>query len=104
MSLARTVGATRTYADWRELLEREKPQVVSIAMRHADQHAEVALACLRAGAHLYMEKPFVRSPDEADAVLKDAHRMSCPRRCTRFRGQITKGSGCPGIWRWSRRP
>jgi predicted dehydrogenase len=70
--VARAVGASRTYADWREMLEREKPQVVSIAMRHADQHAEVALACLRAGAHLYMEKPFVRSPDEADAVLKEA--------------------------------
>lgn len=69
---AKAAGAPRSYADWREMLEREKPQLVSIAMRHADQHAEVALGCLRVGAHLYMEKPFVRSPDEADAVLKEA--------------------------------
>ena len=69
---AKAAGAPRSYADWREMMERERPQLVSIAMRHADQHAEVALACLRAGAHLYMEKPFVRSPDEADAVLKEA--------------------------------
>ena len=66
---AKAAGAPRSYADWREMLEREKPQLVSMAMRHADQHAEVALGCLRVGAHLYMEKPFVRSPEEADTVL-----------------------------------
>lgn len=69
---AKSLGVTRTYADWRELLARERPQLVSLAMRHADQHAEIALACLQAGAHLYVEKPFTRSAIEADAVLKEA--------------------------------
>ncbi len=67
-------GAPRGYADWRDLLAKEKPDLVSIAMRHADSHAEIALACLKSGAHLYLEKPFVRSPDEADAVLSAAQK------------------------------
>ncbi len=73
-TMAKAIGAPRVYADWRELLEKERPQLVSIAMRHADQHAEIALTCLRAGAHCYIEKPFVRSPDEADAVLADGEK------------------------------
>ncbi len=71
---ARAIGAPRAYADWRQLLAREKPHLVSLAMRHADQHAEIALGCLQAGAHLYVEKPFTRTPAEADAVLAEAGR------------------------------
>lgn len=69
-----SIGAGAGYAAVAGMLEAERPQLVSIAMRHADQHAELALACLRAGAHLYMEKPFVRSPAEADGVLSEAAR------------------------------
>lgn len=67
-------GAARGYADYRELLEREKPSLVSLAMRQADQHHEIGLACLRAGAHVYCEKPFARSPEECDALLAEAAR------------------------------
>jgi len=70
-------GAPRGYAEWRDLLAKEKPHLVSIAMRHADLHAEIALACLETGAHVYLEKPFVRSPDEADAVLATARKHQC---------------------------
>lgn len=70
--VAARIGAARSYADYREMLERERPRVVSIAMRHADQHHAVGLECLRAGAHCYFEKPFTRSPDESDALLAEA--------------------------------
>ncbi|MGE3310031.1 MAG: Gfo/Idh/MocA family protein [Limisphaerales bacterium] len=73
-SAAKRIGAPRSYADYREMLERERPQVVSIAMRHADQHAEIGLACLRAGAHVYLEKPIARTPAEADALIAEARR------------------------------
>ncbi len=75
--IGKVIGAPRVYADWRELLDKERPQLVSIAMRHADQHAEIALACLRGGAHCYIEKPFARSPDESDAVLAEAEKRGC---------------------------
>ena len=70
--VAAALGVQRSYADWKELLAREKPQLVSVAMRQADQHAEIGRACLRAGAHVFMEKPFVMSPDEADVMLAEA--------------------------------
>ncbi len=72
--MAAKIGAPRRYADYRELLEKEKPQLVSIAMRQADQHHAIALAALRAGAHLYCEKPFVSAPAEADQLLAEASR------------------------------
>lgn len=75
LRMAREAGALRSYADWRELLQRERPDLVSIAPRHCDQHAEMALGCLQAGAHCYIEKPLVRTCAEADAVLAEAGRQ-----------------------------
>ena len=73
-TMARNLGIQRVYADWREMLKQERPDLVSVAMRHADQHAEITLACVEAGAHCYVEKPFVRFPLEGDAVLAAADR------------------------------
>lgn len=62
-------GAKRTYADYREMLEREKPQLVSIAPRWTDEHFAMAKAALETGAHLFIEKPFTQSLAEADELL-----------------------------------
>jgi predicted dehydrogenase len=70
--VATKIGAPRSYADYREMLDREKSNLVSIAMRQADQHHAIALASLRAGAHIYCEKPFVTTPAEADELLMEA--------------------------------
>lgn len=69
---AAAIGAPRAYADHRDLLAQERPELVSLAMRHADQHRDILLDCLRAGAHCYVEKPFTRTPAEADEVLAEA--------------------------------
>src|SRR5438105_3653764 len=50
--MAAKLGAPRAYADYRDLLEKERPQLVSIAMRQADQHHAIALAALKMGAHI----------------------------------------------------
>lgn len=71
---AAKIGAPRSYADYQELLERERPELVSIAMRQSDQHHAIGLACLRAGAHCYFEKPFARHPGETDELLAEAKR------------------------------
>jgi predicted dehydrogenase len=71
---ARSIGAPRSYADYRELLEKEKPNLVSIAMRQSDQHHIIALATLRAGAHIYCEKPFVTAPNESDELLAESNK------------------------------
>ena len=72
---AEKIKAPRRYADYRELIEKERPNLVSIALRHADQHYPIALAALRAGAHVYCEKPFTTTPIEADELLNEADRQ-----------------------------
>jgi predicted dehydrogenase len=62
-------GAKRAYADYHEMLEKEKPTLVSIAPRWTDQHHAMAIASLNAGAHLIMEKPIATTPAESDAIL-----------------------------------
>lgn len=58
------------FRDWRAMLATVKPDIVSICMRHVDCHAEMAIAAAEAGVRgIFMEKPFVRTPAEADAVV-----------------------------------
>lgn len=63
-------GAARDYADYREMLDREKPDLVAIGPRWAGEHHAMAMAALQAGAHLYLEKPFTVTLAEADEILK----------------------------------
>ena len=69
---AAKIRAPRSYTDYHELLEKERPNLVSIAMRQSDQHHAIALAALRVGAHIYCEKPFVTAPNESDELLTEA--------------------------------
>lgn len=61
---------TRTYADWREMLAREKPQIVGVATR-SPEHAETALGCVEAGARAILcEKPVTTRLSDADRVIE----------------------------------
>jgi predicted dehydrogenase len=66
---AKRCGALRQFSDYREMLTKEKPHLVSIAPRWSDQHHAMAMASLEAGAHLYMEKPITPTLAEADEIL-----------------------------------
>lgn len=66
--------ARRDYADYREMLRQEKPQLVSVAPRWTDQHHAMARAALQAGAHVVLEKPFTQTLVEADDLLAIAAR------------------------------
>ena len=50
------------YADFREMLDKERLNIVAVAPRWIDQHREMALAAAEHGCHIYMEKPFVPTP------------------------------------------
>ncbi|HXG46063.1 MAG TPA: Gfo/Idh/MocA family oxidoreductase [Methylomirabilota bacterium] len=73
---ARRSGALRQYADYREMLERERPHLVSVAPRWTDQHHAMIRAALQAGAHVYAEKPFTRTLAEADELLALARSLN----------------------------
>src|SRR5262245_53825643 len=50
-----------TYADYRQMLKKEKPQIVSVADRFLDSHRDMVIACAQAGASIFLEKPMCRT-------------------------------------------
>ncbi|MEX0642877.1 MAG: Gfo/Idh/MocA family oxidoreductase [Pirellulales bacterium] len=66
----------KAYADYREMLDKEKPHVVSIAPRWIDKHFEMAMACADRGIHMFMEKPFVGTLAEADRLVANCERTN----------------------------
>jgi predicted dehydrogenase len=67
---ART-GARQQFADYREMLEKVRPELVSIGPRWIDCHYDMVMACARAGVKgIYCEKPFARTLAEADSMLR----------------------------------
>jgi len=59
------------YTDYREMLEKEKPDAVSIVVPTA-MHEEVGLAALEAGAHVLMEKPIAATVEEGQRLIEKA--------------------------------
>lgn len=66
--------AKRKYSNYREMLQKERPQIVSIAPRHPDCHKEMALAAIEVGAHCIIEKPFTEHLEDADAIVEAARK------------------------------
>lgn len=66
---AARIKAKAAYADYREMLDKERPEIVSVADRWLDQHRDLVLACVRHGAHVFLEKPMCRTPREADEIV-----------------------------------
>lgn len=71
---AKRLAVERTFADYRQLLDEVRPDVVSVCPRWVDRHREMIGAALERGIHVFCEKPFVRSPAEADALIDIAER------------------------------
>lgn len=64
------LNVTDGFADYRKMLAGTKPDLVAIGPRHIDQHRDMALAAIESGARgIYMEKPFCRTPAEADEIV-----------------------------------
>ena len=67
---AKNTGAANSYADYREMLAREKLDVVAVGPRWVDCHHEMILACAEHSCHIFMEKPFCRTLAEADDMVR----------------------------------
>ena len=62
-------GVERSYSDYREMLEKEKPTLVAIAPRWPIHHKEYLLAAAEIGAHGYLEKPVAVDLAEVDEMV-----------------------------------
>ncbi len=59
------------YADYKVMLKESKPDIVSIGPRFIDEHFDMTMAAIESGAKgIYMEKPFCRTLEEADAIVE----------------------------------
>lgn len=66
----RHVGAARAYEDYLQMLERERPDLVSICT-HAPLHCEMVVAAAGRGARgIICEKPMAMTLAEADRMLE----------------------------------
>lgn len=70
------LNVAKGFTDYRQMLAETRPDIVTIGMRHVDQHRDVALAAVEAGSRgIYIEKPFCCTPAEADEIV-----AACERR------------------------
>ncbi len=65
----RRLHVSKGYADYREMLDKEKPDIVSIAPRWLDEHCDMVVAAAERGVHIYQEKPMCRTLAEADRMV-----------------------------------
>ena len=62
------------YSDYRLMLREVQPDIVAICPRHVDQHCDMILAAVNAGAKgIYVEKPFVQTLKQLDEVVEACH-------------------------------
>lgn len=58
----------KRYTDYKEMIEKEKPQLASIATESGN-HAEIALHCIEQDVNLIIEKPMAMSIEDADKII-----------------------------------
>jgi UDP-N-acetylglucosamine 3-dehydrogenase len=61
----------RAYTDYRQLLEQEKPDAVSIAVPTI-MHEETGMAAMEAGAHVLIEKPIAHTVEAGGRLIEKA--------------------------------
>jgi predicted dehydrogenase len=73
--VAKRLGVDRAYADYREMLDQEKPQFVVVAPRWLDGHKDTILACADRGVlGIFCEKPMAPDLASCDAIVEACER------------------------------
>src|SRR5438552_2188722 len=71
---SRAYGVDRLYTDFREMIERERLDIVDVCTQ-APQHAPVVMAAAEMGVKgIICEKPIALTPEEADAMIATCRR------------------------------
>ena len=77
LETAEKIGAhfgVRAYQDYRQMLEKEKPEAVTISVPTA-LHYDVGMAAMQAGAHVLIEKPISATLEEGRALIQAADQL-----------------------------
>jgi predicted dehydrogenase len=89
----------KTYTDYREMLDKQKDIDAVVVATPDHTHAPIAMACMRAGKHVYVQKPMAYSVGEARAMTEAARKYKV---ITQMGNQGRSGDGvrmvCEWIW------
>lgn len=80
------IATAATYTDFRAMLRRERPDVVVTALP-TDLHAEYAIQAMKAGCHVFSEKPMALTVAQCNRMIKArdrARRELMIGQCLRF--------------------
>ena len=69
--LAGRFGIPGVYSDVGRMLDEAKPTVVHVTTP-PQSHLSLALQCIEAGCHVYLEKPFAVNAEETATILRAA--------------------------------
>lgn len=81
-----------TYTDYKEMLDKEKPDLVAIATE-SGKHATIAIDCIDAGCNVIIEKPIALSLIDADEIIRKGREKGvvvCANHQNRFNKSIQK--------------
>jgi len=67
--LQRKFGIPRGYTDYKEMLEKQKPDAVNV-VTPTYTHCPIVIESLRAGCHVLCEKPMAMSLEEVDRMIE----------------------------------
>ncbi|HQW29473.1 MAG TPA: Gfo/Idh/MocA family oxidoreductase, partial [Verrucomicrobiales bacterium] len=82
----------KVYTDWREMLEKEGDKIDAVVVSTPDHlHAIAAMAAIKMGKHVYVEKPLTLTISEARALHEAARKAGV---CTQMgnTGHASEGS------------
>ena len=85
-------GVERGYADYREMLDKEDLDIVSMGPRWTTDHLEMLLGCINAGCHVYSEKPMTATLAEGDQIVEAGKSGREKSRCGASSGLSTVNS------------
>ena len=71
LDLAEMKYPIAAYTDYKELMEKEKPQAVSIVVP-TSLHETFAIAAIESGAHVFIEKPIADSIESGERIIARA--------------------------------
>lgn len=84
--------SVNVYTDYKEMLEKENIDVVTIATE-SGYHPEIAIYCMNKGKHVIVEKPMALSIEDADKMIECAKKNNvklCVSHQNRFNKPIKK--------------